>query len=145
METNENILNAEETNDTPKLYITYDINTRKVLRIDNTNMGTLDGTDTVEMDGDINSDEVFDLLLCRYVDGEFVKDEELVKSNDLNKLRSLREPLLKAFDIYKSNVMYGTVTEDDNQKVIITEWYKKMLDLDENAINNPPSVIAKYL
>lgn len=128
-----------------KLFITYDTNTRKVLRIDNTKMEVSEGTDIVELEGDIYSDNIFDLLICRYIDGEFVRDEEIAEEMRLGELRMKREPLLKAFDIYKSNVMYGTVVETDEQKTLVTEWYQKILDLDEEAIDNPPSVVTKYL
>ena len=62
----------------------------------------------------------------------------------LNLLRKKREPLLKAFDVYKANVNYGIVSETDEQKANILEWYSKVLALDETALNNVPSVIAKY-
>lgn len=128
-----------------KLFVTYDTNTRKVLRIDNVKMEVSESTDIVELEGDIYSDDIFDLLMCRYVDGEFVRDEEIAEEMRLGKLRMKREPLLKSFDIYKSNVIYGTVVETDEQKAIVKEWYQKILDLDEEAIDNPPSVVAKYL
>ena len=155
MDTNNETLNIEPEDivvdkepiedNSNKLFVTYDTNTRKVLRIDNTKMEVSEGTDIIELEGDIYSDDIFDLLMCRYVDGKFVRDEEIAEEMRLDKLRMNRDPLLKAFDIYKSNVMYGTVVETDEQKALVTEWYQKILDLDEEAINNPPSVVAKYL
>ena len=140
------VVNKEPIEDNSnKLFVTYDTNTRKVLRIDNTKMEVSESTDIVELEGNIYSDDVFDLLMCRYVDGEFVIDEEIAEEIRLDKLRMKRDPLLKAFDIYKSNIMYGTVVETDEQKAIVKEWYQKILDLDEEAIDNPPSVVAKYL
>ena len=155
MDTNNETLNTEPEDivvdtepiedNSNKLFATYDTNTRKVLRIDNTKMEVSEDTDIVEIEANIYSDDIFDLLMCRYVDGEFVRDEEIAEEMRLGELRMKRDPLLKAFDIYKSNVMYGTIVETDEQKVIVTEWYRKILDLDEEAINNPPSVVAKYL
>ena len=62
----------------------------------------------------------------------------------LNCLRKKREPLLKAFDVYKSNIEYGIETETEEQHETILAWYKKALALDESALNNVPSMIAKY-
>lgn len=59
--------------------------------------------------------------------------------------RQLREPILRAFDIYKSNVYYGVVTETDAEHYEILYWYQLLLDLDEYALNNVPKAIAKYI
>ena len=63
----------------------------------------------------------------------------------LNLLRKKREPLLKAFDVYKANVSYGIVSETEEQKATILEWYSKVLALDESALNNVPREVEKYL
>ena len=39
-------------------------------------------------------------------------------------LRRLREPLLKAFDIYKSNVYYGVINETEEEHQQILNWYQ---------------------
>lgn len=72
-----------------------------------------------------------------------VYEEALVEESRQFNLRSQREVLLSAFDIYKTNVFYGI--ESDEERPIIIEWYEKVLDLDEEAINNPPSKILRYL
>lgn len=76
------------------------------------------------------------------------KQKEL-NEEKLNYLRSLREPLLRAYDTYKINVLYGieniSTLSGENAKSEIDEWYKKILDLDETAINNPPEKIKYYL
>ena len=59
--------------------------------------------------------------------------------------RQLRKPILDAFDIYKSNVYYGVVTETDAEHYEILYWYQFLLDLDEYALNNVPKAIAKYI
>ena len=59
--------------------------------------------------------------------------------------RSLREPLLKAFDIYKSNVNYGIEIETIEENSEIVYWYRKLLDLEESALENIPKKIARYL
>lgn len=61
------------------------------------------------------------------------------------KLREKRIPLLKAFDIYKSNVVYGITKESEEQKNAMITWYELLLDLDEKAFKNVPNVINYYL
>ena len=60
-------------------------------------------------------------------------------------LRMERERLFKAFDIYKANVRYGVVGESEEEHTRITEWYRKALDLDTNAIRDYPIVLNRYL
>lgn len=60
-------------------------------------------------------------------------------------LRMERERLFRAFDIYKANVRYGVVGESDEEHTRITEWYRKALDLDANAIRDYPIVLNRYL
>lgn len=62
-----------------------------------------------------------------------------------NAIRQLREPLLQAFDIYKSNVAYGVETETASEKAEIMSWYKGLLDLMENSLRNIPPKIQRYL
>lgn len=68
---------------------------------------------------------------------------EYVKAVSIEELRQRREPLLQAFDVYKSNVSYGI--EADVNRVEIITWYNSILDLDEEAINNPPIEIRRYM
>jgi hypothetical protein len=67
--------------------------------------------------------------------------------NDLDKvgifyrdtaIRQLRKPLLEAFDIYKSNVVYGVDTETEFEKAEIMTWYQDLLDKKESALINVP-------
>ena len=60
-------------------------------------------------------------------------------------LRLERERLFKAFDIYKANVRYGVIDESEEEHTRITEWYRKALDLDANAIRDYPVVFNRYL
>ena len=60
-------------------------------------------------------------------------------------LRLERERLFKAFDIYKANVRYGVIDESEEEHTRITEWYRKALDLDANAIRDYPVVLNRYL
>lgn len=71
----------------------------------------------------------------------------IIKTSEeyLNFLRKKREPLLKAFDVYKANVNYGIVSETEEQKATILEWYSKVLNLDETALNDVPREVEKYL
>ena len=59
--------------------------------------------------------------------------------------RYLRTPLLAAFDIYKSNVAYGVEKEDQAQHTRILEWYRSLLELEEDAFTQVPPEITKYV
>lgn len=60
-------------------------------------------------------------------------------------LRTLREPLLAAFDIYKSNVQYGILTETEEERGTVLAWYRDLLNLDESAIREVPKKIQQYV
>ena len=62
-----------------------------------------------------------------------------------NFLRTKRQPLLEAFDIHKTNVSYGICVETEQERKEILDWYYRLLDLDETAIDNPPKEIARHL
>ena len=62
-----------------------------------------------------------------------------------DELRSRRTELLKAFDIYKTNVVYGIVLETPEEKAEIYGWYLGLLGLDEESFNNIPQQIKYYL
>ena len=68
-------------------------------------------------------------------------NEELIKKD----LRKKREKLLKAFDIYKSNIMYGIDFETELEHLNVVSWYSLLLDLEEDAFINIPAKIARYL
>jgi hypothetical protein len=59
--------------------------------------------------------------------------------------RQLREPLLKAFDVYKTNVYYGVEKESEHEKAEIIEWYEALCNLQEDALKNVPSKISRYI
>lgn len=58
--------------------------------------------------------------------------------------RQFREPILSAFDIYKSNVYYGIIKETETEHNQIIAWYKDLCDLKESALINIPSKIKKF-
>jgi hypothetical protein len=129
------------------MYITYDINTKRLVRID-TEKIILDKDSLAMIEKDITLDDDVCLNMSTYKindDGQFYVDEELVEEQKLNELRAKREPLLKAFDIYKSNLIVGAISLPEEQKQEVITWYNEVLDLSEDAINNPPTVISKYL
>jgi hypothetical protein len=70
-----------------------------------------------------------------------LKEEEHI----LKTKRLIREPLLSAFDIYKSNVYYGVIEESEEEKAVVLTWYKDLCDLKESAISNVPQKILKYV
>ena len=65
--------------------------------------------------------------------------------NNIVVLRQKRGKLFKAFDIYKSNIEYGLITETDEVHQRIALWYLLALDLDYNAITNYPHELDRYL
>lgn len=129
------------------MYITYDINTRKLVRIDD-NLIDL-GEENLKI---IESDITFDDDICRNMDiykvndnEEFYIDDVLVEEKHIQELRIKREPLLQAFDVYKSNLIVGAISLPEDEKQEVITWYNKVLDLDVDAINNPPKSISRYL
>lgn len=129
------------------LYITYNKNTRRIERIDDMEM-TFNDANLVTVEADITFDDDICINAGVYKvddEGKFYIDEELVAEHNLNMLRDKREPLLKAFDIYKSNLIVGGISLSDEEKQQVIDWYHLILDLDEGAIDNPPDVISKYL
>jgi hypothetical protein len=60
-------------------------------------------------------------------------------------IRQLREPLLQAFDVYKSNINYGVERETTEERIIIMDWYQDLLDKKETALVNVPLKIQRYL
>ena len=68
-----------------------------------------------------------------------------VLKNDKEAQRQVREPLLKAFDVYKSNVNYGVIIETEAEHNAVLEWYQKLCDLIPEAFENIPSQIERFL
>jgi hypothetical protein len=60
-------------------------------------------------------------------------------------LRERRKKLFKAFDIYKTNVGYKLLSETKDRHAQIVEWYQNALDLNEEAIEQYPEELDKYL
>lgn len=60
-------------------------------------------------------------------------------------LRTLREPLLAAFDVYKQNIGYGIITETETEHETVMEWYRDLCDLKEGALREVPAKIKKYV
>ncbi len=59
--------------------------------------------------------------------------------------RQLRGPLLRAFDIYKSNIAYGVISEGAEEHQDIVMWYRALLEKEEWAIDSIPQGILPYL
>lgn len=94
------------------------------------------------------TDELFDMITTgrvgyawKFEGGEFVLSEHF----DDEYIRRKRTSLLEAFDKYKTNVFYGIENETDEQKRIILDWYRDLLNLSENSIKNIPDRITYYL
>ena len=61
------------------------------------------------------------------------------------KLRGKRYPLLHAWDILLNNVNFGAETLSEQERQELITWKQQILDLNEEAINNPPAKILRYL
>ena len=74
--------------------------------------------------------------------------DDLIKNTDYEKeyLREQRKSLLKAFDIYKTNVQYGIENETEEEHQSILEWYERILDLNIEYFkwDNIPEKIKYY-
>ena len=90
----------------------------------------------------IGKTKCFDLENNRVVDYDNTIDKIIERKNEL---REMRTPLLKAFDIYKSNVAYGVEFESEEQREEIIKWYNSLLQLDESAFENVPERVRYYL
>lgn len=66
-------------------------------------------------------------------------------SEETEAKRAVRENILAAFDIYKTNVYYGVITETAAEHAAILVWYKQLCDLQDGAFENIPANIKKYL
>ena len=64
---------------------------------------------------------------------------------ELEVKRRLRAPLLKAFDVYKTNVQYGIIEETEAEHSAIIAWYHDLLDLEDGALAEAPQAVVRYL
>ena len=92
----------------------------------------------------IGTTKCFDLENNCVVDYDNTED---LKRKHKEELRAKRVPLLKAFDVYKSSVAYGTEIETEDQRVKMMTWYNLLLALDEDAMKeeNIPARVKYYL
>lgn len=79
---------------------------------------------------------------------------KVVKANDLSRMsgeaklqakRILREALLKAWDIHKSNISYGAEKESEEEHALCITWWKALKDLEDWAFVDIPQGVKKYL
>lgn len=59
--------------------------------------------------------------------------------------RVLREDLLKAWDIHKTNIAYGAETETEEEHTRCLNWWKALLNLEDWAFTDIPYSIKKHL
>ena len=79
----------------------------------------------------------------KYENEELIFDDLKSKDYDLNDLRAIRAPILQAFDIYKTNVIYGIEEETNKEEILL--WYEDILDLKPEALENIPEQVKKYM
>lgn len=86
----------------------------------------------------------FDLRTMKVVNYDNTIDKVIEKRKQL---RAKRATLLKAFDIYKCSVAYGSEIENEEQRVKMMTWYNLLLALDEDAMKeeNIPERVKYYL
>lgn len=126
--------------------IKYIESTGIIMRIESIDSGVMEESWSIVEVSKEDIDKIIDEFWAyKFVDGKFVKDGNLIKEHGLNLLRDKRTTLLSAFDIYKSNLIVGILNPTEEEKEEILNWYNRILDLDEDAINNVPSLISKYL
>lgn len=112
------------------------INTHEIVEISSLNE-IIDGKTRV-VDGVIDNSQDYTK--------EYLLQQEAKKEEErINYLRAKRSKLLTAFDKYKSNVYYGIEVETETSKKAMITYYNKLLELNEEAINNPPERIRYYL
>lgn len=90
----------------------------------------------------IGQTKCFDLETMSVVAYDNTEDLE---NSKLEELRAMREPLLIAFDKYKSNVNYGVEFETAEQRDEIVLWYNSILNLEGTAFEIIPERIRYYL
>jgi hypothetical protein len=90
----------------------------------------------------INGTKCFDLENNCVIDYD---NKEYLKIAKLQELKNKREPLLIAFDKYKSNVNYGIEFESETDRTNIITWYRLLLELNEKAFANVPERVKYYL
>ena len=92
----------------------------------------------------IGKTKCFDIENNRVVDYDNTIDKIIERKNEL---RAKRVTLLKAFDVYKSSVAYGTEIETEEQRVKMMTWYNLLLALDKDAMKkeNIPERVKYYL
>lgn len=56
-------------------------------------------------------------------------------------LRDKRKPLLEAFDKWEKAVLRGREVDSS----VVMNWYTSLLDLEESAFDNIPSVVQYYI
>ena len=85
---------------------------------------------------------------------KYVEDKKFIEStlstlNDVDRaniLRKEREKLFPAFNIYCAMDSQGILPKAYAQnRTMIVDWYRKILDLDSEAIFNPPEEVRYFL
>ena len=62
-----------------------------------------------------------------------------------NAKRIIREKLLTAWDIHKSNISYGAETETEEEHAKCIAWWKALCNLEDWAFEEIPEGVKKHL
>jgi hypothetical protein len=86
-----------------------------------------------------------------------IENAKVLSRADLNRLpvveteetknakRVIREKLLTAWDIHKSNVSYGAETETEEEHAKCITWWKAICNLEDWAFEEIPEGVKKHL
>lgn len=86
-----------------------------------------------------------------------IRNSQLLTTDDLSRLnrattddqlsakRYLRERLLAAWDIHKSNVAYGVEMETEAEHSVCVKWYTALKNLEDWAFKEIPEGVKKHV
>lgn len=102
--------------------------------------------DGYNQNSQLNSEQIMSITLNKtgLINGELVElgyNDEYINEQVLNELRKRRTVLLEAFDIWEKAVVRGRETDS----AFVMDWYNDLLDLKQEAFDNIPKSIQKYL
>ena len=126
-------------------------------KLDENNKILMYGGEILDYSIDIElSDDNLELLNNKFETNEcFLEDTNVIIGSPIesslsdeeikNNLRAKRIEILKAFDIYKTNVLYGIIYEKEEDHTTICDWYNNLLELKVSAFEDIPEKIRYYI
>lgn len=87
----------------------------------------------------------YDIKNKTLINSSVINPSYVQENTYIDSLREQRLTLLSAYDRYKTSYLYGDIEATEQEKTTIKEWYKGILDLDENYFKNIPDKISYYI